>query len=133
MLKIRLWRNTASPVPVRLRRIVKGSRYANTASPSTPWIYGILDFCNVRVNFDICQRVAPDLEPGTASVPVMPPLFLNTPDIGSHVDIITPLFVGKPLFIGSSTPFFSTKTEFIPVSFTTYRTSDRKRHFFTSK
>jgi hypothetical protein len=33
----------------------KGSRYASavsqqeTASPLTPWIYGILDFCNVRV------------------------------------------------------------------------------------
>ncbi len=30
----------------------KGSRYANTASPLTPWIYGILDFCNIRVNLD---------------------------------------------------------------------------------
>ncbi len=29
---------------------VKGSRQITTASPLTPWIYGILDFCNVRVH-----------------------------------------------------------------------------------
>jgi hypothetical protein len=63
----------------------------------------------------------------------MPPLFLNPGDIGSHVDIITPLFVGKPVLIGPGTPFFSTKTEFIPVSFTTYGTSDREGHVITSK
>jgi hypothetical protein len=28
---------------------VKGSRYVTTASPLTPRIYSILDFCNVRV------------------------------------------------------------------------------------
>ena len=39
-----------SPALVYTRAVVKGSRYENTASPLTPWIYGILDFCNVRVN-----------------------------------------------------------------------------------
>ena len=36
--------DTASPALSRVRRRL------TTASPLTPWIYGILDFCNVRVN-----------------------------------------------------------------------------------
>ena len=45
-------RITQSPALVYTRAVVKGSRYTNTASPLTPWIYGILDFCNVRVKSD---------------------------------------------------------------------------------
>jgi hypothetical protein len=63
---------------------------------------------------------------------VIPPLFLNAPDVGSHVDIITPLFMGKPLFIGPGAPFFSTESEFVPVSFTAYGAGDHERHFITS-
>jgi hypothetical protein len=36
--------------------VVKGSRYVTTASPLTPRICGILDFCNVRVNPIVTQR-----------------------------------------------------------------------------
>jgi hypothetical protein len=33
----------------RISFVIEGSRYVTTASPSKPWICGILDFCSVRV------------------------------------------------------------------------------------
>ena len=42
-----------SPEFIRLWRIIEGSRYVTTASPSMPWICSILDFCNVRVNEEL--------------------------------------------------------------------------------
>jgi hypothetical protein len=36
-------------MPSRLGGILKGSQYLSTASPLTPWIFGIIGFCNIQV------------------------------------------------------------------------------------
>jgi hypothetical protein len=43
------------PALVYTRAVGKGSQQ-DTASPLTPWIYGILDFCNVRIKDSLSWR-----------------------------------------------------------------------------